>query len=96
MDISVRMISIGQPHQAVPLTGALCLAAAARVPGSVAWRLLSEAARSGPLRIGHPSGVVLVDADVETTPEGVKILQGTVYRTARRLFQGEVLYRAPG
>lgn len=96
MDISVRMISIGQPHQAVPLTGALCLAAAARVPGSVAWRLLAEAARSGPLRIGHPSGVVLVDADVETTPEGVKILQGTVYRTARRLFQGEVFYRAPG
>ena len=64
MDIAVRMISIGQPHRAVPLTGALCLAAACRVPGSVPWRMLSEAARSGPVRIGHPSGVVLVDAEV--------------------------------
>jgi 2-methylaconitate cis-trans-isomerase PrpF len=93
MDILVRMISVGQPHRAVPLTGALCLAAACRVPGSVPWRMLSEAARTGDVRIGHPSGVVLVAADVETRPEGVRIRHATVYRTARRLFQGEVLYR---
>ena len=94
MDISVRMISIGVPHKAVPLTGALCLAAACRVPGSVAWALLSEGARQGPVRIGQASGVVLVDADVETRADGVFIRQATVYRTARMLFQGEVLYRA--
>ncbi len=95
MDILVRMISIGQPHRAVPLTGALCLAAACRVPGSVAYRLLAEAAWNGPLRIGHPSGVVLVDAAIEPRDGGVHVRQATVYRTARRLFQGEVLYRAP-
>ena len=37
----------------------------------------------------------MVDAAVETRPEGVHIRHATVYRTARRLFQGEVLYRAP-
>ena len=95
MDITVRMISIGQPHRAVPLTGAMCLAAACRVPGSVAWRLLPKAAHQGALRIGHPSGVVMVDAAVENRPAGVHIRHATVYRTARRLFQGEVLYRAP-
>jgi 2-methylaconitate cis-trans-isomerase PrpF len=96
MDILIRMISIGQPHRAVPLTGALCLAAACRVPGSVPWRLLSDGAHEGALRIGHPSGVVLVDADVETLPSGgISVRHATVYRTARRLFQGEVLYRAP-
>lgn len=95
MDVMVRMISIGQPHRAVPLTGALCLAAACRVPGSVPWRMLRQEAHAGPLRIGHPSGVVLVDADVETREDGVHVRQATVYRTARRLFQGEVLYRAP-
>lgn len=95
MDILVRMISIGQPHRAVPLTGALCLAAACRVPGSVPHQLLPEAARTGTLRIGHPSGVVLVAAAVETRRDGVHISHATVYRTARRLFQGEVLYRAP-
>jgi 2-methylaconitate isomerase len=31
-DIVARMISVGQPHRAVPLTGALCLAVACRVP----------------------------------------------------------------
>ena len=94
IDILVRMISIGQPHRAVPLTGALCLAAACRIPDSVAWRMLKESARRGPLRIGHPSGVTLVDADVETWDASVRVRQATVYRTARRLFQGEVLYRS--
>jgi hypothetical protein len=94
-DILVRMISIGQPHRAVPLTGALCLAAACRVPGTVAFGLLPEAARSGPVGIGHPSGVVLVDAEMESRPGEVRVRHATVYRTARRLFTGEVYYRAP-
>ena len=95
MDILVRMISIGQPHRAVPLTGALCLAAACRVPGSVPYRLLPEAARTGTLRIGHPSGVVLVAATVATRQGAIHVSQATVYRTSRRLFQGEVLYCVP-
>src|SRR5215469_4239238 len=37
-DVTVRMISIGQPHRAVPLTGAMCLAVAAKLPGSVVNR----------------------------------------------------------
>ena len=98
VDIVVRMISVGQPHRATPLTGALCLAAACRIPGTVAYDLLEPAARSGDLRIGHPSGIVNVAATVETdADDGVHIRSATVYRTARRLFQGEVLYRAtPG
>lgn len=100
VDILVRMISIGQPHRAVPLTGALCLAAACRVPGSVPFGLVSPAARmlraqSGPLRIGHPSGVILVDAETEIAAGAVLVRHATVYRTARRLFTGEVYYRIP-
>ena len=91
----VRMISIGQPHRAVPLTGALCLAAACRVPGSVPFTMLGTAARTGPLRIGHPSGVVLVDAETDPEAESVHVRHATVYRTARRLFTGEVYYRRP-
>jgi 2-methylaconitate cis-trans-isomerase PrpF len=95
VDIIVRMISVGQPHRATPLTGALCLAAACRIPGSVAYDLLPVGARTGDLRIGHPSGIVRVAAAVETdADDGVHIRAATVYRTARRLFQGEVLYRA--
>jgi 2-methylaconitate cis-trans-isomerase PrpF len=94
-DILVRMVSVGQPHRAVPLTGALCLAAACRVPGSIPFALLGTMGRKGPLRIGHPSGVVLVDAETDPEAKGVLVRYATVYRTARRLFTGEVYYRRP-
>jgi 2-methylaconitate cis-trans-isomerase PrpF len=93
-DILVRMISVGQPHRAVPLTGALCLAVACRLPGSVPNRLLRQDDRAADIRIGHPSGVILVAAEVRETNRGFAVPHATVYRTARRLFHGEVLYRA--
>lgn len=89
MDIAVRMISVGQPHRAVPITGAVCLAIAARLPGTIPHRLCASAA--GPMRIGHPSGTILVDANVA---DG-KALNGAVFRSARRLFEGNVVFRAP-
>ena len=93
MDICIRMISVGQPHRAVPITGAICLAVAARVPGTIAHGLCR--ASSGPIRIGHPSGTILVDAGVAEVPGGsVKAEYGAVYRSARRLFEGAVLYRS--
>jgi 2-methylaconitate cis-trans-isomerase PrpF len=92
-DILVRMISVGQPHRAVPLTGALCLAVACRAPGSIAHQL-AGAGQNGDLRIGHASGVILVAADARVTAGGIEVPYATVYRTARRLFQGEVFYSA--
>lgn len=92
MDIAIRMISVGQPHRAVPITGAVCLAVAARVPGSIPHEVCR--ATSGPIRIGHPSGTILVDASVTEGPGGDIMADfGAVYRTARRLFEGAVLYR---
>ena len=91
-DLTVRMISIGQPHRAVPITGAVCLAIAARIPGSIPQRLC--AAGTGLLRIGHPSGTILVDAEVAVADDGgVTVLYGAVFRSARRLFEGRVAYR---
>jgi 2-methylaconitate cis-trans-isomerase PrpF len=93
MDIAVRMISVGQPHRAVPITGAVCLAVAARVPGSIPHRLCASS--EGPIRIGHASGTILVDATVNAAPDGtIKAENGAVYRSARRLFEGNVIYRA--
>ena len=89
MDITVRMISVGQPHRAVPITGAICLAVAVRVPGSIPHQLCT--AGQGPIRVGHASGTTQVDAEVQ---DG-RALYGAVYRTARRLFEGKVIYRAP-
>jgi 2-methylaconitate cis-trans-isomerase PrpF len=95
VDIVARMISVGQPHRAVPLTGALCLAVACRVPGTVAHELVRPGDVTQPVRIGHPSGSILVAAEVTAGNDGYHVPYATVFRTARRLFQGEVLYAAP-
>ena len=99
VDIVARMISVGQPHRAVPLTGALCLAVACRVPGSVAHDLVRQsdpgADPAAPVRIGHPSGSILVAAKVVPGGDGPRVPFATVFRTARRLFRGEVFYAVP-
>lgn len=91
-DIVARMISVGQPHRAIPLTGALCLAVACRIPGTTAHALARPSDASAPLRIAHPSGTIMVAAQVR--PD-LTVPHATVFRTARRLFQGEVLWQPP-
>lgn len=86
-NIQVRMISSGQPHRATPLTGALCLAVAARIQDSLVARVASPVSIGGPFLLAHPGGILGVDALVE----GGVALEAVVYRTARRLMQGEVL-----
>ena len=94
-DVTVRMISIGQPHRAVPLTGAMCLAVAAKLPGSVVNRVARRAeSADAPVRIAQPSGVTVVDAVVRQRAGTWYAEQATVYRTARRLMEGWVYVRA--
>jgi 2-methylaconitate cis-trans-isomerase PrpF len=87
-DLSVRMLSSGNAHRAIPITSALCAAVACRTRGTLPLELCGSS--SGPLRIGHPSGVIVVEAEPER--ESGEIRHASVYRTARRLFEGQVLY----
>ena len=94
MDIAVRMISVGQPHRAVPITGAICLAVAARIPGTIPNIVC--AGNDGPISIGHPSGTIVVDAELGADRDGTLIARnGAVFRSARRLFDGHVVIREP-
>lgn len=90
IDLTARVISNGQPHRALPLTISLCTAVAAGIEGTV----VAEAARrtgEGRLRLGMPSGVLTVAADVARDAEGAWVARsGSFYRTARRLFDGRV------
>ena len=94
MDVTVRMISMGQPHRAVPLTGALCLAVAARIEGSVVNRAARAPAAAGDdIRIAQPSGLTVVAAGVRND-DGWIADSAVAYRSARRLMEGSVLVPA--
>ncbi len=88
-DLTVRIISNGQPHRALPLTGSLCTAVAAGIEGTIPHQL-ARAAKNGTLRLAMPSGVLTVGAEVVREAGGWRAVRGSFYRTARRLFEGYV------
>jgi 2-methylaconitate cis-trans-isomerase PrpF len=92
IDLAARVISNGQPHRALPLTISLCTAVAARIDGTVVAAVLAPSApRQGRLRVGMPSGVLTIEADVARAPDGSwDARSGAFYRTARPLFSGQV------
>lgn len=91
IDIVVRMLSMGIPHGAYPITGAVGTAGATRIEGTVAHEMISSLRRQAvTVRLGHPSGTIEVLADVQTQNGGLQYRCGTVYRTARRIMDGFV------
>ena len=94
VDLTARAISMGRSHRALPLTAAMALAAAARIPGTLAAEAAGPASSDdAPVRLGHPSGVAAVVADLATA-DPPHLARLTVTRTARRLMDGRVLLPA--
>ena len=90
VDLVVRFISDTQPHRAIPLTGALCTAAAAKIERSIVNRLLANnPVEEGMVTIGHSSGRIQVNA--AAGPDG-NISSASVFRTARRIMEGRVFW----
>ena len=95
-DLTARIVSSGNTHRALPLTGALCCATAARIDGTVVHRHTRAAAAAAndtdsDLRIMQPSGILPVSCTVTNTDAGWAAERAGVYRTQRRLFEGRVL-----
>lgn len=91
-DLLIRMISVGQPHLAVPLTGGLCVGVASRIEGTVVHPISRQSCDADqPIRIGHPSGVTVVETKVERANNSEwQAHEAVVWRTARRLMEGMV------
>jgi 2-methylaconitate cis-trans-isomerase PrpF len=65
-------------------------------PGSIAYRTTGATTSPDvPVRIAQPSGLTVVGASVRRLNEGWVADRATVYRTARRLMEGLVYFRAP-
>ena len=86
VDLITRVISMGNCHRAVALTVAMCLGVAARLDGTVVRECVGDASHD--IRLGHPSGMLPIDAAVRLRAGAAWAERVTVYRTARRLMEG--------
>ncbi|MGH8700945.1 MAG: 4-oxalomesaconate tautomerase [Burkholderiales bacterium] len=78
-------------HKAHPVTGTVCIASACVIPGTVASQIASlPPAPQGMVRIEHPSGMIIIDLDVDFTGGRQELRRAALVRTARRIFEGYV------
>lgn len=92
VDLVVRFISDTQPHRAIPLTAALTTAVAGRIPGTIVEQLLApHPVMENAITIGHASGRLQVNATMDPNDKLIP-LSATVYRTAKRLFEGHAYW----
>ena len=93
VDVVSRLSFMLHMHKTYPGTGTVCTGAAARIPGTLVYKQLSPEARErNMLRIGHPGGVILVDAQ-SANPEGTAFRRLAYERTARRIMDGTCYVR---
>ena len=91
-DLVARAVSVGQPHRAVPITVAMALAAASKLDGSTVQKCTtSDAVDPDGVTIGHSSGRLLVNAKYD---KDGKIESASLFRTARRLMEGRIFWKA--
>jgi 2-methylaconitate isomerase len=89
IDLLARIFSMGQLHHAMTGTGAVAIAAAAAIPGTIVHRIAPLSA-NGSVRFGHPSGTLSAGAEAVHRDGRWVISKVTVSRTARRLMEGRV------
>ena len=91
IDLVSRSFFMQTMHKTYPGTGAVCTAAAAMIEGTIVNRVCSVRAREAKVVcIGHPSGTMPVEVDVENTPQGPKVNLVAFGRTSRRILEGFV------
>jgi probable AcnD-accessory protein PrpF len=93
IDLTARILSMGKLHHAMTGTGAVAIAVAAVIPGTVVNRLTAIRG-SGEIRFGHPSGVTTVGAEAELRDGEWVVARVMISRSARRLMEGHVLVPA--
>ena len=93
IDLLARIFSMGQLHHAMTGTGAVAIAAAAAIPGTLVQQL-AAIGKDGRVRFGHPSGSLAVGAEAEERAGQWTVKKVLMSRSARRLMEGWV--RVPG
>ena len=91
--IATRTFIPHRVHEAIGVLGAVSVASACVLPGSVAQKMTGLQAENGriTLDVEHPTGFFTVGLEVEVNSSEVVLQRAGLLRTARMLMRGEVL-----
>ena len=90
-DFASRYFTPLSLHPAYAVSGSICAASCAALPGSVIQDVLKPSTAFPSLcKIEHPSGVIDVSLNVKLEGQTLEVISGGALRTARRLFAGHV------
>ncbi len=93
IDLLSRMMSMQKTHPSYAMTGAMCTAAAAVIPGSIVNRVLSSDTDTQFIRIGHPGGILECGVDYSENGQIPEIDDTFGFRTANLLMTGTAVIR---
>jgi 4-oxalomesaconate tautomerase len=90
--ISTRTFIPHRVHEAIGVLGAVSVATACVLPGSVAASIakVTGEASTQRLEIEHPTGFFTVDIETETVAGSLQVKRSALLRTARKLMSGTV------
>lgn len=91
--ISTRTLIPHRVHDSIGVLGAVSVATACLVPGSVAFEIAqveSNNESSTLVEVEHPTGFFTVSMDIQTIDGAVTVKKSALLRTARLLMRGEV------
>jgi 4-oxalomesaconate tautomerase len=91
--IATRTFIPHRVHEAIGVLGAVSVATACMLPGSVAAQVsgLEPGADGRSLDVEHPTGYFTVDIELDTSGDVPEVRRAALLRTARLLMRGEVL-----
>jgi 2-methylaconitate isomerase len=89
IDMAARIMSMGKLHHAMTGTGAIAIAVASAIPGTIVNIVLGGKSQAK-VKFGHPSGTLGVGAEASNASGEWVITKALMSRSARRLMTGEV------
>jgi probable AcnD-accessory protein PrpF len=95
IDLLARALSMGKLHHAMMGTAAVAIGTAAAIPGTLV-NLAARAVECRSLRLGHPSGILQVGAEVSQEHGRWTVRNVSMSRSARVLMEGFVRVPANG
>jgi 2-methylaconitate cis-trans-isomerase PrpF len=91
IDFVSRGFFMQEMHKTYAGTGTVCTGAAAMIEGTLVNRVCSSRAmQTKEVRIGHPSGIVSIEVEVEKAADGFHLKKAAFGRTSRRIMEGFV------